>query len=147
MIDLEGDVKSGKKISLDYHLSLIKPKDFVTNRLDDWFANIGLGSIENVQRLVGIKRNSLYLRARRKRQFVSMCIGLSLIESGYIDFDKELEMISAIGLNSWLITKGYKGVSELKEELSLGAVMSVYARLKANRRVFIATAMGLKIVE
>lgn len=142
MFNLAKDVKAGKSVKLKDHLGIIE-----SNNLKFWFKHIGLGSVEDVCELTGVKLMALKVRLKvHPHQLVSMCVGLSLIKSGYIDFDHESKMLDLIGIKSWLITNGYDGVDEMGAMIALDD-SAVYRRFRTNRMVFVATAMGLKIVK
>ena len=142
MLDLAEDMKAGKPVKLKHHLGVIE-----SNNLKFWFKYIGLGSVEDVCEATGVKLPALKVRLKvHPHQLVSMCIGLSLIKSGYINFEHESKMLHLIGVRSWLITKGYDGVDDIGAMIALDDP-AVYRRFRTNRMVFVATAMGLKIVK
>jgi hypothetical protein len=142
MLDLAEDLDSGKPVLLEHHLAAIK-----SNNLKFWFKYIGLGDVEFVESITNIKLEALKVRLKvDPNQFVAMCIGLSLINSGYIKIDHEVKILNLIGIGEWLTRKGYESVEEFGLEIGLKRE-GVYRRARVNKIVFIATAIGLKIVE
>jgi hypothetical protein len=143
MLDLARDLRAGKPVVLSYHLGVIE-----SNGLKFWFKYIGLGSVQDVERIVGVKVSALKERLKvHPRQFVAMCIGLKLIEAGYISFCHESKMLGIVGMTRWILTVGYSDVDELLDDLKLRSRAAIWLRMTKNKRCFIATAMGLKIVE
>lgn len=143
MLDLRKICKSVE--TLYYRDELAKIKSL---GLADWSESIGLKSLDELESLIRIKKSSMNSRIRVKpRQFIAMCIGMVMIKKGIIDLEEEYKMHRIMGLKNWLSEHAkYGDIELLMSELEL-KIDGIYRRIRVDKRQFIATVYGLKLVK